>query len=77
MDLRRRLLKYFSVTGLMQDNSMSIYKALLKYGYSSFSFTILEICKPEDLIQREQHYIDALLSYALQSIIFVKQLDPL
>lgn len=36
---------------------------VFKYGYASFSFTVLEICKPEDLIQREQHYIDLLRPY--------------
>lgn len=60
MDLRRRLLVYYSVKYLMSDPTMNIYKALLKYGYSSFSLTILEICKKEDVIQREQHYIDTL-----------------
>ena len=37
---------------------MSIYRALLKYGYSNFKFEILEYCKPENLIEREQYYLD-------------------
>ena len=46
---------------------MSIYKALLKYGYSGFQLEILEYCKPEDAIEREQYFIDlvrCLISYA-------------
>lgn len=39
---------------------MTIYKALLKYGYSNFQLEILEYCAPEDTIKREQHYLDLL-----------------
>ena len=35
-------------------------RALLKYGYSCFSLYVLEYCSNEDLIKREQHYIDLL-----------------
>ena len=40
-----------------KKNSM-IYKALLKYGYSSFKLDILEYCEPSVLIKREQYYLD-------------------
>jgi group I intron endonuclease len=33
---------------------------LLKYGHSTFSFEILEYCESENVIKREQHYIDLL-----------------
>jgi len=39
---------------------MSINKALLKYGYSSFRLEILEYCDPMDAVKREQDYIDLL-----------------
>lgn len=39
---------------------MHINRALLKWGYSSFSLSILEYCSVDVLIQREQHYIDFL-----------------
>jgi group I intron endonuclease len=39
---------------------MSIYKAILKYGYSNFSLDILEYCEPNLLIKKEQYYIDLL-----------------
>jgi len=37
---------------------MSIYKALLKYGYAAFSLEILEYCSLDELIEREQLYLD-------------------
>jgi len=43
-----------------------IYKALLKYGYSSFKLDIIEYCKPDIIIEREQYYLD----YLNHNIIF-------
>lgn len=43
----------------VKNNSM-IYKALLKYGYSSFKLDIIEYCNPDILIEREQYYLDHL-----------------
>ena len=37
---------------------MIINKALLKYGYSEFKLEILEYCDPNDIVNREQYYID-------------------
>ena len=37
---------------------MTIYKALLRYGYAAFRLEILEYCTLEELIEREQFYID-------------------
>jgi len=39
---------------------MRICRALLKYGYSSFSLTILEFCEILDLLERENHYFKLL-----------------
>jgi group I intron endonuclease len=39
---------------------MSINRALLKYGYSSFKLEILEYCDPQNVIIREQFYLDLL-----------------
>ena len=39
---------------------MLICRALLKYGYSNFSLEILEYCKPDNVIEREQYYLDLL-----------------
>jgi group I intron endonuclease len=37
-----------------------IYSALLKYGHSNFSITILEYCSPEKCIEREDFYLYSL-----------------
>lgn len=37
---------------------MAIYKALLKYGHQNFTLDILEYCKADLLISKEQQYID-------------------
>jgi excinuclease UvrABC nuclease subunit len=57
-DLQRRFSAYYSVAYLTKYNTIIIHRALLKYGYSAFSLSILEYCAEEDLISREQYYID-------------------
>lgn len=37
---------------------MLINKALLKYGYSGFMLDILEFCDKDEVIVREQYYLD-------------------
>ena len=39
-------------------NNSYIYKAMARYGYSSFRLDILEYCDKEKVIEREQYYID-------------------
>lgn len=39
---------------------MNICKALLKYGYSNFSISILEYYDSNNRLVREQYYIDLL-----------------
>ena len=46
----KRFRNYFNV----------LFKALLKYGYSNFKLEILEYCDPENLVDREQHYLNLL-----------------
>jgi hypothetical protein len=67
-NLYSRLYKYYNIPLLISNKSI-IYKALLKYGHSKFSLTILEyidktgLSKDElkiKLLQREQFYIDSL-----------------
>jgi hypothetical protein len=41
-------------------SKMTIYKAILKYGYSNFNLESLEYCDITTLIEREQYYIDTL-----------------
>lgn len=61
ISLDKRFSIYYSFSSLKRNitkGSSSIYNALLKYGHSKFSLEILEYCKPNLLIKREQHYID-------------------
>jgi group I intron endonuclease len=51
---------YFNINQLARTSNTYISRALLKYGYSSFSLTILEYCDLDSLIKREQHYINTL-----------------
>jgi len=61
VNLSKRFTNYFSISFLIREvakvNSV-IYKALLKYGLSNFQLEILEYCKPEDVLAREQYYLD-------------------
>ena len=58
VELRRRLLEYYNVNRLLNETSMPINIALLKYGYKNFSFTILEFCGIESLMSREKHFFE-------------------
>jgi len=63
INLSNRLRSYYSIAYLKREitkNNSMIYRALLKYGYSSFKLDILEYCNPNALIEREQHYFDTL-----------------
>ena len=62
--LSRRFRCYFNINFLFREvktNNSLIYKALLKYGYSSFKVDILEYCDKSSLVEREQYYLDNLL----------------
>jgi len=68
INLYSRLYKYYNIPLLISNKSI-IYKALLKYGHSKFSFTVLEYLNKAGqskdelklkLLEREQFYIDAL-----------------
>ena len=39
---------------------MAIYKAIIKYGYSQFNLEILEYCNTNNLIKREEYYIESI-----------------
>jgi len=63
VDLSNRLTKDSS-TIYMEDvltrSNSHIYRALLKYGYSNFSLTILEYCNKEKCLEREDFYLSSL-----------------
>lgn len=61
VDLSKRLYRYYSLAHIINGaKSSRIYRALIKYGYGGFSFEILEFCTKENVIEREQYYIDLL-----------------
>jgi len=51
-------LEYYNVNRLLNEKSMAINIALLKYGYTNFSLTILDICDIDDLMSREKHFFE-------------------
>lgn len=61
VDLSKRLRNYFNISYLTGfKDIMIIYRALLAHGFDNFTLEILEHCKPSELINREQYYIDLL-----------------
>lgn len=61
VNMARRFRDYFNNSFLTQiKNKMTINKALLKYGYSNFKLEILEYCDSDNVIEREQYYLDLL-----------------
>lgn len=58
--LDRKILLYYCLSSLKSKvkGSTIIYRALLKYGYCNFTLDILEYCKPNELITREQYYVN-------------------
>lgn len=60
IDLANRLKSYFNNNYLEKNRSFLISRALMKYGHSSFSLTILEYCGKSELNDREQYYLDKL-----------------
>lgn len=54
-NLSERFLDYYQSRVLLK-NKTPIHNALLKYGYSNFSLEILEYCKREQAISKEQYY---------------------
>lgn len=59
-DLGRRFTSYYSFMYIDAQKTSLICKALLKYGYSKFRVEVLEYCTLENLLEREQYYIDLL-----------------
>ena len=56
-NLSPRFLKYFNENAL-RKNKMLISLAIIKYNFENFSLDTLEYCSVEDVIEREQYYLD-------------------
>jgi len=59
INLSVRFYTYYSLRYLAKSNR-PMERALLKYGFSNFSLEILDYCNSEDLLKREQYYLDTL-----------------
>jgi len=60
IDISNRFKHYFNLSYIKSKDSLRISRALIKYGYSNFSVTILEYCDKSELLVREQYYFDKL-----------------
>jgi group I intron endonuclease len=61
LNLAKRVGDYYKESELKR-NPRPIHAALLKHGHTNFTLEILEYCKADELIEREQHYLDRLRS---------------
>lgn len=59
LNLSKRVADYYKQSELIR-NPRPIHAALLKYGYENFILEILEYCRADELIIREQYYLDLL-----------------
>lgn len=59
-NLSRRFACYYSFMFIDRRKSSLICRAMLKYGYSNFRLEILEYCPVENILEREQYYLDLL-----------------
>ena len=59
-NLYNRFLNYFNPSYIRRLKNSIIGRAIIKYGYSNFSITILEYCDKVDLTAKEQYYFDTL-----------------
>jgi excinuclease UvrABC nuclease subunit len=61
INISKRLLFYFSILSmeaLLKSSRSHICSALLKYGHSTFSLSIMEYCSPDKCLEREDYYIN-------------------
>lgn len=59
IDLSKRLLSYYNQSELTRNNR-PIKDAIVKYGHDNFILAILEYCNKDNLLDREQYYLDLL-----------------
>jgi len=56
--LGARFLDYMQPAYLGSRPHSPLVKAIIKYGYINFCFTVLETCKPYEVLEREQYWLD-------------------
>jgi len=59
INLSKRFFLYYN-NNLLIKSKMLINRAILEYGHTNFSLEIIEYCSYEDIIKREQYYLDLL-----------------
>ena len=52
----QKILKLFKSYLFKSSSSEKISRAIIKYGYTNFTLTILEYCDKSNLVVREQYY---------------------
>lgn len=68
--LNKRKWRHLSNLRLNIHDNIYLQRAFIKYGEQNFKFEVIETCERENLIKREQHYLDTLLfaqEYILQN----------
>ena len=60
IDISKIIKNYFNLSYIWSKDSFIISRALIKYGYSNFSVTILGYCNKSNLNIREQYYFNKL-----------------
>ena len=60
-NIKKRWIKHFSLLKRNCHHSSHLQNAWNKYGEFNFEFSILEECKEDELLLREQYYLDKLL----------------
>ncbi len=63
MDLQKRFYEHFEKLRKKSHFNSHLQSAFNKYGEESFKFIIICLCSKEDLLGREQHYLDNLKTF--------------
>lgn len=58
INFKKRWGQHISALNKNKHNNSYLQKSWRKYGIKNFTFTIIEEVKPNDLLEREQYYID-------------------
>jgi len=55
-----RMLDYMQPAYLARRANSPVTRAIIKYGLNNFCFIVLETCEPEDVLKREQYWLNFL-----------------
>lgn len=67
--LHKRKNQHFHLLRINSHHSKYLQNAVNKYGINNFKFEIIEYCKKEELLNKEQYYIDNLKpSYNIRTV---------